>query len=471
MLSSIFGIRFIAIASFVILAVVQYFLVYNTFELKNEQFFLKEAAQLKESYNNAIRNDKVFPGGQAIIDRFLSRNMEELERLYTTDTKAFEWFSQKVVDSIATTLRTESNIDSLMASIIKQNKLDEDIGWLLKVEHISVTFDGNKYITLYDKSKIYEHVDKMFNDNGLIISGLISEGKLISAITISMPTPYSNRIGFSLYADTPHRIRAVIASMLPTFSLSLFSVLSLATIFYITFRNWAKQKKLAEMKSDFVNSINHEFQTPLSTIIVANKTLEKEQVQENKEMVASLTGVIGRQTKRLNCLFSQVIDITMMNESTLQKEPVIMEDLLREIVDDYMIQADSREVEIRFSNPGSWHTVWLDKFWVTTMIINIIENGIKYNNSAIKRIDISATEQDKKLTVHIVDNGVGIPEQDFKNIFDKFFRATSAIDNKAVKGLGLGLYYTRQCIEAHRWLLKVNTVEKQGTDFSIIIPL
>lgn len=225
------------------------------------------------------------------------------------------------------------------------------------------------------------------------------------------------------------------------------------------------------MKSDFVNSINHEFQTPLSAIIIANKTLEKDPVKENKEMVASLTGVIGRQAERLNSLFRQVIDITMMSESTLQKEPVIIEELLREVVDDYMIQADNSQVDISFKPSGNKHTIWLDKFWVTTMIINIIENGVKYNTSTTKRVIIFTTENEKNLTVHIADNGVGIPADEFKNIFDKFYRNTKSIENKAVKGLGLGLYYTKQCIEAHRWQLHFDTVEKEGTDFSILIPL
>jgi two-component system phosphate regulon sensor histidine kinase PhoR len=474
MSSSIFRIRFIAIASFVILAVVQYFLVYNTFELKNDKFFLAEAAQIKRDYSNAIRNDKVFPGGQAIIDSFLNRNMYELERLYKSDRKHFNRLSQWVVDSIAVRLRARSNIDSLMTAIIKENKLETDLIWLSTVDHISVTFNGQQYVTLYDKSQLYKGLDSAFQNKGIVVSGSLQNtgpSNLVSNITISTPTAYSNRIGFSLYTDTPHRTQAIITRMLPTFLLSLFSILSLATIFYITFRNWSKQKKLAEMKSDFVNSINHEFQTPLSAILVANKTLEKDQVKDNKEMVASLTGVIGRQAERLNSLFRQVIDITMMNEATLQKEPVIIEELLRQVVDDYMIQADNQKVEIDFKETGEQHTVLLDRFWVTTMIINMIENGIKYNTSSIKRISIFTTEKDRQLTVHIVDNGVGIPAGEFKNIFDKFYRTTKAIDNKAVKGLGLGLYYTKQCIEAHRWQLQVDTVEKSGTDFSIIIPL
>ncbi|MGE9314183.1 sensor histidine kinase [Niabella sp. CJ426] len=454
---------------------VQYFLVYNTYELKNDKFFLAEAAQIKGDYSNAIRNDKVFPGGQAIIDSFLNRNMSEFERLYKSDQKQFNVFSQLVIDSIAVSLRANSNIDSLIEAIIKQNNLETDLIWLSTVDHISVTFNGLQYVTLYDKSKQYEGLDSAFQNKGIVVGGSLQNtgpSNLVSNITISTPTAYSNRIGFSLYTDTPHRTHAIIARMLPTFLLSLFSILSLATIFYITFRNWSKQKKLAEMKSDFVNSINHEFQTPLSAIIVANKTLEKYQVKENNEMVTSLTGVISRQAERLSDLFRQVMDITMMNESTLQKEPVVIEELLKEVIDDYMIQADNSKVQISFKEADAQpHTVLLDRFWVTTMFVNLIENGIKYNTSATKRISIFTTESEKALTVHIVDNGVGIPAREFKNIFDKFYRTTKSIENKAVKGLGLGLYYTKQCIEAHRWQLHVDTVEKSGTDFSIVIPL
>lgn len=475
MYSAIFRIRFIAIGSFLILAAVQYFLVYNTYKLKNDQFFLSEAAQIKQDYSNAIRNDKIFPGGQEIIDAFLNRNMYEMERLHQAAPEQFQVLAKKVVDSIGNSLRGENQVDNMMATIISDNQLEADLVWLSTIDHISVTFNGQQYVTLYDKSQTYTNIKNAYTGKGLVIGGSlvdIGSSNLVSSITISTPTAYSNRIGFSLYTDTPHRTRAIITRMWPTFLLSLFSILSLAILFYITFRNWARQKKLADMKSDFVNSINHEFQTPLSAIIVANKTLEKDQVKEDKQMVTSLTGVIGRQAERLSNLFRQVMDITMMNESTLQKEPVVIEELLKDVVDDYMIQADNSKVEIAFEEPDRpRHLVLLDRFWVTTMIINIIENGIKYNTSAIKRISIFTTESGKALTVHIVDNGVGIPAGEFKNIFDKFYRTTRSIENKAVKGLGLGLYYTKLCIEAHRWKLHVDTVEKSGTDFSIVIPL
>lgn len=475
MRSNIFRLRIIAVIGFVVLVGVQYFLVYNTYKLKSDQILINETNLISDDYAYAIRNDKLFPGGQAIIDSFINRNMLKMEQLYNQDKQKLASYGQSVCDSIFKTLRLRSGIDSLMASILKANHIEKELVWLSTIDHLSITFNGKQYITLYDKGQRYGYIEDAYQIKGVSISGFlknVSSANLVSGYTISTPTAYSSRIGFSLYVDTPHRTRTIIMQMLPTFLLSAFSMLSLALIFYITFRNWSKQKKLAEMKSDFINSINHEFQTPLSAIIVANKTLEKDQVKENKEMVTSLTGVIGRQAERLSSLFRQVMDITMMNESTLQKEPVVIEELLKEVVDDYMIQADNSKVEIAFEEPDMpRHLVLLDRFWVTTMIINIIENGIKYNTSTIKRISIFTTESEKSLTVHIVDNGVGIPAGEFKNIFDKFYRTTKSIENKAVKGLGLGLYYTKLCIEAHRWQLHVDTVEKSGTDFSIVIPL
>src|SRR5690606_26002690 len=114
------------------------------------------------------------------------------------------------------------------------------------------------------------------------------------------------RFGFSLNVDTPNRFMTILRQMMPAFSLALFSILSVVIIYYITFRNWLRQKKLSEMKSDFINSITHEFHTPLAAIIVANRTLSRISPSDN---VSPLTEVINRQAGRLKKLIAQTLDI------------------------------------------------------------------------------------------------------------------------------------------------------------------
>ena len=242
-------------------------------------------------------------------------------------------------------------------------------------------------------------------------------------------------------------------------------------IYYFTFRNWIQQKKLAELKSDFVNSITHELHTPLSAIIVANKSLQNERIIEDKNKILPLTAVIDRQSQRLKTLFGQVLDLTVMNASSLQKETLIMEDLLEELLLDYRLQLTSNQVSISYTNDSKSSLVLLDKFWTTTMINNILDNGIKYNNSKLKEIKIHTKQAYEKLMLIISDNGIGISDKARRFIFDKFYRNTDGLQNNATNGLGLGLFYTKQCIDAHNWELEILSNETSGTFFIIRIPL
>jgi two-component system phosphate regulon sensor histidine kinase PhoR len=311
------------------------------------------------------------------------------------------------------------------------------------------------------------------NFNGIISGGLDNPNKTneVSAITVSSPTPYSSRITFRLYADSPYRVLLILRKMWPVLLLALFSIFCVAAIFYLTFRNWLKQKKLAEMKSDFVNSITHEFNTPLSSIIVANKSLQNERIMEDRERVLSLTAVINRQSQRLKTLFNQVLDLTLMDASNLQLEELVLEDLLEEIIQDYRLLVQNQLVTISYEKPATRHKVMLDRFWTTTMIINLLDNGIKYNNHTHKELKVFTRLNGKKLALHIADNGVGIPEDMKGLIFDKFFRSTNNMANNATNGLGLGLFYVRQCVHAHGWELDLRSKEKEGTEFIIYISL
>lgn len=462
--------QIIAILSFIILAAVQFFLVYNTYRLKDEQHYFEEKEALNNLYRSSVANDKIFPGGQQIIDKHVNGHMHQLDSLFKSDKKVFEALGRKICESIVEELREKSTVDSLMKSYLKKIQFEGSIEWLSVLQEVSVTFDGINYVQL---SPIYiDHVPEN-SISGQIAGSLKKPNKTneVSAITVSSPTPYSSRITFRLYADSPYRVLLILQKMWPVLLLALFSIFCVAAIFFLTFRNWVKQKKLAEMKSDFVNSITHEFNTPLSSIIVANKSLQNEKIMEDRERVMSLTAVINRQSQRLKTLFNQVLDLTLMDASNLQLEEVVLEDFLEEIIQDYRLLVQNQLVTIAYEKPTSRHKVMLDRFWTTTMIINLLDNGIKYNNHTHKELKITTKPSGKKLALHIADNGVGIPEEMKGLIFEKFFRNTNNMANNATNGLGLGLFYVRQCVHAHGWELDLRSKEKEGTEFIINISL
>lgn len=465
----------IALASFIILISVQFFLVYNTYKLKDEHFFSVEKNVINDSYSKSIRNDKVYPGGQKIIDGFVNNDMAMLETLYKTDTAQFAIAKQKMCDSIFSELRHKSNMDSLFKAIVSNDKLKHNLKYLLTIEALSITFSNNHYISLYQKGVDYPLINTAMQvPAGIRIDGSLdmpSKQNQVTFLNVSSPADHSYQISFSLYVDSSNRYLSILFLMMPTFALSLFSILAVVLIYFFTFKNWLKQKKLVEMKSDFANSITHEFHTPLATIMIANKNLQNSKVLERKENIQPLTSIIDRQSQRLQTLFSRVLDVTVMNESTLQKKEYRLNDLLDEVLLDYRLQLPDKNIEIDFFKSLENPEVRLDRFWFTTMLFNIFENAIKYNDSDVKTIEVSTMIKKKNIEIHISDNGIGMSPKTVDLIFEKFYRNHTVNKNESpANGLGLGLFYTRQCIKAHGWQIEVISKEKKGSEFIIFMP-
>lgn len=465
--------RVIAIITFLILLFVQIFLVYNTYKLKDQRYFFSARDIINDAYTRSVSNDKVYPGGQKIIDTFIYNNMSALETLYNKSSTAFNDLGNKVCDSIFTELRNKSNMDSLFAKIIAANKLERDLKYSLVVTDISVTFTINHYIPIYKIGNINPYLNKTIEtSSGIIIDGKLAHRdnqNLVTSLFISSPRDHSYRIGFALFVDTPSRYIAVFKQMTPVLVLATFSILLVVLIYFFTFRNWLKQKKLTEMHSDFVNSITHEFHTPLATIIIANKNLQNDKINAHKESILPLTKIIERQSLRLKTLFARVLDITTMNKFTLNKKVFVLGDLLEEILLDYRLMVSDTNIEFVFNKKDDNQKLLLDRFWFTTMLFNIFENAIKYNNSTVKKIEVTLSDNKDTLEIKIQDNGVGMSSGVIKHIFDKFYRDTKN-QVKDANGLGLGLFYTRQGIQAHGWKLKVESKDKEGSTFIIIIP-
>jgi len=471
--TSILIYKIIAVLSFLVLLGVQFFLVYNTYMLKDEHYFSSEKQLIKQVYTKGIRNDKVFPGGQPIIDSFINRNMHTLELLYKSDPNAFNIKRQKICDSLFTALRAHSTMDGFFTKILKENHLKHDLQYRLLIKTLSITFSGSNYIILFQNG----HRLPLLDSSYIIPEGASIDGDLrtlnmqnqVASLTVSASSAYSYQITFELYVDSPNRTWAILNLMKPTFALSFFSLLAVMIIYFFTFRNWLRQKKLAEMKSDFVNSITHEFHTPLATIMVANKSLQNEKIIEKKENIAPLTDIISRQTGRLKTIFSQVLDITVMNNATLKKDSYQLGKLLEEVLLDYRLTLGNKSVEIKLDKIPDDFMVVLDKFWFTTTVLNLFENAIKYNSSPVKKIRIHARLDKKTIQLSIADNGIGMSQKTIRHIFEKFYRSKNK-STEDVNGLGLGLFYVNQCILAHGWTLDVESKEGHGTEFIIMMP-
>ena len=465
----------IAIFSFLILSSVQFFLLYNTYELKNDHFYLEERSILNSEYGAAIRNDKVMPGGQQVIDSFLIPHTRQLEQLYRNDRPAFETLKQKICDSIFTTLRRSNTAAGVLARIVRTHHLQHDLEYMLLIDDISVMFSDLKYVNLYSNKDHYPLIDPAIQTKyGIRIGGSLQvplpRNKVI-AVAVFNAQAYSNRVSFGLYMDIRNRRATILRLMMPTFLLALFSILSVVFLFFVTFRNWMHQKKLSEMKSDFINSITHEFHTPLTAIIVANKTMQKEKIISNPAHLRPLIEVVQRQSLRLQALISQVLDITTLNKISLNKEEYSLHLLLDEILLDYRLKLSGSNVRFCLQKEAVRDTVWLDRFWFTTILQNIFDNAIKYNRREEKELAVTTFDDKKGIHISIRDNGIGMTQDIQRHVFDKFYRHVGPEGaTNTVKGLGLGLFYVKHAVEAHGWTIDIISEEGLGSTFIITIP-
>src|SRR5690606_13366091 len=457
--------RLIAIISLVCLVVVQFQLIYNTFELTNNQYYIKEKDVIHQNYSALIRNDKLYPGAQKIIDKHIIPQMPLFERLYENDRLAYNKRIAEVWIEVIAELRLRQNMDTIFPNIVEQFNLNDKLKYGLYLEHMSLSFDGVNYVPVFMPS-----VDGVSSShpNGDRIAGTldrIDKQNQVSGYTVSAHTKNSYQITFELYGDRDNRVLQIFKAMLPTFLLSIFSILLVVGIYFITYQNWMRQKKLTAITSDFINSITHEFNTPIATILVANQSLENSVLMDDKVKSRDLIAVIKRQSIRLKNLINQSLTISQLSSINLDKARYYLPSVLLELLEDYSLKLEDN-VSIISDIQHDVSELDLNKFLFTTMIYNLLDNGIKYNESSEKIIQVKVYQQDNDVFIHIEDNGVGVNLESLKHIFKKFFRGKQRVEEG---GLGLGLFYVQQVVNLHDWDLSVASEIGKGTKFIIKI--
>jgi len=459
----------VVLISFLILLLVQLRLTYNSYVLRDRDYSLKEKTLINDEYGRSISEDKVYKGGGKIIDSILSRNMPALKQAYLSNKKEFVKRSQSISNTLLKDLRKESTMDSVFRSIVKRNGLDSNLQYLLTFQSIEINFDTNiGDITVFDTS-----TDTLFKAGqktpfGVIIDGTLTNPSVQNRVTnlsVSGKLVYDYRVTFNLFVDPPGRTLKVAYQMLPTFLLVALCIIIIVGINYYTYISWMRQKKETDVKSDFLNSIKHEFNTPITTILVASKSLHEDEVLNDRVRVNALVNIVERQARRLHSHINQMLEISEIN-SNINLEETDLNYAILTLVNDYKIKVQEPN-SLTFDPHGSEIMIMVDPFVFTTMLQNILDNSFKHNHSDIKRTVLFITEHNGGYTIHIKDNGKGIEDAMKEKIFDKFFRTGK---DTTVSGLGLGLYYVKQCIDIHDWEITVRTAVGKGTEFLIHIP-
>jgi two-component system phosphate regulon sensor histidine kinase PhoR len=251
-----------------------------------------------------------------------------------------------------------------------------------------------------------------------------------------------------------------------TFVLILFMII-LAYAIFIIFR----QKRLSEIQKDFVNNMTHEFKTPLATIKISSEVLKNPNIINNPERLLNYATIINNETLHLTNQVERVLQMAKSGKDTisLNKEDFELAPNLEEIIDKtYKPLIRSRGGDIQLEVEDGL-MIFADKLHFKNVIVNLLDNAIKYCREA-PQIMIKAGRDQDQIKISIQDNGIGMSPENVKHIFDKFYRIPTG-NLHDVKGFGLGLNYVKLIIKQHGGNIKVNSELDKGSEFCIFIPL
>lgn len=460
-------IRLLIIASIIGLiglSFVQGYLINNTYKLNKDAFLEDTKRSIFRFDNNRPDFDSIYDTiGEHIVQRLVDYKLNRLPK-----DKFFEGLD-KVQDSLNNRfieLYQNAFIDLEVSHPIKFQKRLKSIIILDSIANDTILFRPKKTETLFmlgesfslenaygiNNSQTTTDIERSYLDNG--------ESKIINIEFQVVMQDYFSISGWETKA---------LNRMVSTLVISLLIFIFVIGLLYYSIESLITQKKIAEVKTDFINNITHELKTPLATLALSTKMLKRKEISSNPIQLKNTVNTIDRQTDRLQKLVDEVLNNSIgYKDIKLEKELININELLMTILDDFQIAIEQRAIVLNRDLLNEDILVNLDQFYFTTAILNILENAVKYNTEPLT-ISLSAKiHQD--LIITITDNGVGIPKKHQMSIFEKFYRASEKeIHN--VKGLGLGLYYTNQIIKAHKGSIEAESSEGKGAKFIIKLPL
>ena len=253
----------------------------------------------------------------------------------------------------------------------------------------------------------------------------------------------------------------------------IFSAILLCTFIfsiYIVFR----QKKLSEMKNDFINNMTHELKTPVSTISLAAQMLKDSDITKSPDVFRHISGVINDETKRLGFLVEKVLQMSLFErqKAALKLKEIDANDLVANVANTFVLKVEKYGGTMDIDLQATESVIYADEMHITNVLFNLMDNAVKYRRPEVPLTLMARTwNENGKLQISVEDNGIGIKKEYLKKVFDRFFRVPTG-NVHDVKGFGLGLAYVRKIIEDHKGTIRAeNGAGNIGTKFIITLPL
>jgi two-component system phosphate regulon sensor histidine kinase PhoR len=339
---------------------------------------------------------------------------------------------------------------AFLDSVIRNELMGDDLPQKYK---FAVASDSNKVFTFSTAPQTY--------DSKLTLS---ESGK-----TVLFPSNIIDE-NIHLYLFFPDKKSFVLQEMQNSLIVSLVLVVFIIISLIIMFRTIMEQKRLSEMKSDFISNMTHEFKTPISTISLACQAMSDTDMvdEQSNAAVSPYVRMINQENKRLETLVESILQSAVIEKGDIKykDEALNLVQLVENEVEKARFRIKSNEGKIEFNDVFESIEFQADRLHVTNIISNLLDNAIKYSkeNPVIK---VSIESDNKHVYLSVTDNGIGIKKEHIPRLFDKLYRVpTGNIHN--VKGFGLGLSYVKAICDHYKWEIKVKSNYGEGSTFTVL---
>lgn len=250
----------------------------------------------------------------------------------------------------------------------------------------------------------------------------------------------------------------------------IFIVLVVLIFFGFTINIILRQKRLSEVKTDFINNMTHELKTPISTIGLSAEMIMRSDGTD-KDKLQQYASIIFKENKRLEHQVERVLNVAKMDKDklSLKKESFDMHELLDEAKDNFEFNQTESGGVISLDLKAQPHEIFVDPVHLSNVVYNLMDNAVKYCQQT-PHVTIKTSTDKRWFTLEVTDNGIGMKREDVKMIFDKFYRVPTG-NQHDVKGFGLGLYYVKLIIEEHGGQIFVKSAQGKGSTFTVRLPL
>ncbi len=428
--------------------------------------------------------------GAAGMDEFMRRRMDDEKKIGKAFSEAFAGNQSKTAQRQAKSPLSDAQT-SVSQKVAQLDKIAEE------PDRVSLLRDVMKDM-IYAKRPIGERVNrflldtllrKELSENGITIPFEFAvkessqEHLLFSTSNRNINDWQTNAYQASLFPNEivsgknmllvyfPDQEKYILSNMGILFGGSGILILVVMACFYMSVSTIIRQKKLADIKNDFINNMTHELKTPISTIALAtDMAYENTNIAIDKDRLNRYLGIIHNENKRLGIHVEKVLQMAMLDKGEIKLKigPVNLQDQITSDLNSLAIQFETSNVQVDVDFEAEEELVDGDEIHLSNIFKNLIDNAIKYsaNNLVIK---IATKNENGGILVEISDQGIGIKKEQLQRIFETFYRVPTG-NIHDVKGFGLGLSYVKKMVEAHQGTIKVESKPGVGSTFSIWFP-